>query len=290
MNGVVLVNKEKGMTSHDVVAKMRRIYGTRRVGHTGTLDPMAEGLLPVCIGTATKAADMMTASDKRYRAVMELGKISDTLDAEGTVTEGGEVNVSEADIRNAAAGFVGEYDQLPPMYSAIKKNGKKLYELAREGIEIEREKRRVTIYKADVTDISLPYVTLDVCCSKGTYIRSLCSDIGADLGCGAVMTALVRTGTCGFSLEDAYTLGELESMEEPERVIIPTDSLFSDLPAIELNEKQERSIINGVRMTWRGGREGQSYRLYGRGGRFLCVSRLEDSRLVLVKSFWQNES
>ena len=232
---------------------------------------------------------MMTASDKSYRAVMELGKTSDTLDAEGIVTKSGEVRVSEDDVRNVAAEFVGEYDQLPPMYSAIKKNGKKLYELARAGIETEREKRRVRIYKAGIADISLPYVTLDVRCSKGTYIRSLCSDIGERLGCGAVMTALVRTATCGFSVEDALTLGELESMEKPETALIPTDSLFSELPAIELNEKQERSIINGVRMTWRSGREGQSYRLYGRGGRFLCVSRLEDSRLVLVKSFWQND-
>ena len=146
MSGVVIVNKPKGMTSHDVVSRMRKIFGTRRVGHTGTLDPMATGVLPVCIGSATKAADMLTESDKRYRAVMELGKRSDTLDIDGTITETSEVDASEADIIKTVAEFVGEYDQLPPMYSAIKKNGKRLYELARNGIEIDRDRRHVKIY------------------------------------------------------------------------------------------------------------------------------------------------
>ena len=289
MNGVVLVNKDRGMTSHDVVSRMRRIYKTRRVGHTGTLDPMAEGLLPVCIGSATKAADMITAADKRYIAVMELGKRSDTLDAEGEVYEAADrLTVGSEDVIRAVSRFIGEYDQLPPMYSAIKVNGKKLYELARAGENIEREKRRVKIYSADIMNIDIPFVTIDVRCSKGTYIRSLCDDIGTELGCGAVMTALTRTETAGFDLDEAHTLSEIEALERPEDLLIPVDSLFSNMPKIVLNDKQERSIVNGVRMTWRGGDEGQSYRLYNSSGKFLCVSRIEDSKLVLVKSFWQS--
>lgn len=289
MNGVVLVNKDRGMTSHDVVSRMRRIYRTRRVGHTGTLDPMAEGLLPVCIGSATKAADMITAADKRYIAVMELGKRSDTLDAEGEIYEATDsLTVGSEDVIRAVSRFVGEYDQVPPMYSAIKVNGKKLYELARAGENIEREKRRVKIYSADIMSIDIPFVTIDVRCSKGTYIRSLCDDIGTELGCGAVMTALTRTETAGFNLDEAHTLSEIEALERPEDLLIPVDSLFSDMPKIVLNDKQERSIVNGVRMTWRGGNEGQSYRLYNSSGKFLCVSRIEGSKLVLVKSFWQS--
>ncbi len=287
MNGVVLVNKDRGMTSHDVVSRMRRIYRTRRVGHTGTLDPMAEGLLPVCIGSATKAADMITAADKRYIAVMELGKRSDTLDAEGEIYEATDkLTVGSEGVIRAVSRFVGEYDQLPPMYSAIKVNGKKLYELARAGESIEREKRRVKIYSADIMNIDIPFVTIDVRCSKGTYIRSLCDDIGTELGCGAVMAALTRTETAGFKIDDAHALSEIEALERPEDLLIPVDSLFADMPKIVLNDKQERSIVNGVRMTWRGGEEGQSYRLYNSSGKFLCVSRIEDSKLVLVKSFW----
>lgn len=286
MNGVVIVDKPAGITSHDVVARLRKIYKTRRVGHTGTLDPMATGVLPVCIGSATKAADMLVSSVKRYSAELMLGKRTDTLDSEGTVTEERTVNVSEEDIKRVIAGFVGEQEQLPPMYSAIKQNGKKLYELARMGVEAEREKRKITIYSIDITGIELPYVKIDVRCSKGTYIRSLCDDIGQELGCGAVMTALCRTETAGFDIAEAHTLEELEAMDDVSTVVIPTDRLFSQLPRIDLNEKQEKSIINGVRMTWRAGKEGVSYRLYGSDGRFLCISKLNDSRLVLIKSFW----
>lgn len=286
MNGVVIINKPQGKTSHDVVYAARRIFKTKRVGHTGTLDPLATGVLPVCIGNATRAADMLLESEKRYTAVMELGKRSDTLDSEGNILSINEVNVAEDDVYEAVSGFEGEIEQLPPMYSAIKKNGRKLYELAREGIEVEREKRRITIYSIKVLKIDLPFVTIDVRCSKGTYIRSLCDDIGNALGCGAVMTELERTYTAGFSIDEAVTLDELEAMENPADVLIPTDRLFGSYPEIHLNEKQERSIVNGVRMTWRRGTEGETYRVYGADGRFLCVSRLEDMRLILVKSFW----
>lgn len=286
MNGVVIVDKPAGITSHDVVARLRRIYKTRRVGHTGTLDPMATGVLPVCIGNATKASDMLVSSIKRYSVEFMLGQRTDTLDFEGTVTEEHTVNVSEEDIRRVIASFTGEQEQLPPMYSAIKQNGKKLYELARMGIEVEREKRKIVIHSIDIVDIDIPYIKIDVLCSKGTYIRSLCDDIGTELGCGAVMTALRRTETAGFKIEEAHTIEELEETEKAFEAVIPTDRLFSQLPRIDLNEKQEKSIKNGVRMTWRTGNEGVSYRLYGSDGSFLCISKLNDSRLVLIKSFW----
>lgn len=286
MNGVVIVDKPAGITSHDVVSRLRRIYKTRRVGHTGTLDPMATGVLPVCIGSATKAADMLVSSIKRYSAELMLGKRTDTLDIEGTVIEECPVEVSAEDIRNAILSFVGEQEQLPPMYSAIKQNGKKLYELARMGVETERDKRRIIIHSIEIQSIDIPYVKIDVRCSKGTYIRSLCDDIGRKLGCGAVMTALRRTETAGFTAEEARAIDDLEAMENAFDAVIPTDRLFDKLPRIDLNEKQEKSIKNGVRMTWRTGKEGEVYRLYGNDGSFLCVSKLSDSRLVLVKSFW----
>ena len=286
MNGVIIIDKPQGKTSHDIVGIMRKKFGTRRVGHTGTLDPMATGVLPICIGNATRASDMLTESDKKYRAQLLLGKRTDTLDIEGDVLEERAVNVTEQEIRDVIDTFIGEIDQIPPMYSAIKKDGKKLYELARQGIEIEREPRRINIYSIDIIDINIPYITVDVHCSKGTYIRSLCDDIGTRLGTGAVMTELRRTYTAGFSIDDAYTIEQLDAIEDLSKTLKPTDSLFADLPQIHLNEKQERSIVNGVRMTWRQGEEGKTYRVYGADKRFLCVSRLCDGKLVLVKSFW----
>ena len=164
MDGVIIIDKPKGMTSHDIVSAVRKIYKTRRVGHTGTLDPMATGVLPICVGNATKAADMLTSADKKYSAVMRLGLRTDTLDADGTVTEEKDVDVSEQDIYSVINEFVGEQDQIPPMYSAIKQNGRKLYELAREGIEVERKPRRVTIFSIEVKNINLPYISIDVDC------------------------------------------------------------------------------------------------------------------------------
>lgn len=285
-NGVVIIDKPQGKTSHDVVAMLRKAFKTRRVGHTGTLDPMATGVLPICIGNATRAADMIINAGKRYTAELILGERTDTLDISGTVLEKCDVNVNEDEIRRVIESFIGEQEQIPPMYSAIKKDGKKLYELARDGIEIEREPRRINISAIKILDISSEKVTIDVSCSKGTYIRSLCDDIGQRLGCGAVMSALRRTESAGFSLNRAYTIEEIEACSEPSKLLMPTDSLFSDLPEIHLNEKQERSIVNGVRMTWRTGKEGQSYRLYGNDGRFLCISEIKDMKLVLRKSFW----
>lgn len=284
MDGVIVLNKPKGKTSHDMVYFVRRLTKIKRVGHTGTLDPMAEGVLPICIGKATKAADMLTASDKRYTAVMRLGKTTDTLDAEGEVTSEHEVNCTEEEIRTAAAEFVGEIQQIPPMYSAIKKNGKKLYELAREGIEIEREARAVTIYSIDVIDINGCDVTIDVHCSKGTYIRTLCDDIGARLGCGAYMTALTRTQSGMFSIENSYTTDMLSG--DISDKLIPTDMLFSHLKTVKLNDFLAGKVKNGVPIRNQKLNEGEEYRVYDEHGNFLCVSRFTDGELKMEKAFW----
>lgn len=291
MNGIIVLNKPKGKTSHDEVYFMRRLTGIKKIGHTGTLDPDATGVLPLCIGSATKAADMLTESDKSYRAVMVLGKTTDTEDASGTVLTECEVKCTDSDIRNAVGEFVGEIEQIPPMYSAIKQNGKKLYELARQGIEVERKKRRVRIHSIDILDIDMEKnsVVLDVSCSKGTYIRTLCADIGKRLGTGAYMSELMRTKAGPFTLDNSYTEEELVNIADNGGlgdVIIPVDAVFCEYPKIYLNEKQTKSIVNGIRMTYRDGVENQSYRLYDRNGKFLCISKCADGKLVLEKSFW----
>lgn len=287
MNGIIVLNKPNGKTSHDMVSLMRRLTGIRRIGHTGTLDPMATGVLPICIGSAAKVSDMLTETDKRYRAEFVLGIETDTEDISGNVLEKREVTVGEAEIREAVLSFVGKINQIPPMYSAIKQNGKKLYELARQGIEVERPPREVIIHSIDILDISENAVAIDVLCSKGTYIRTLCADIGKKLETGACMTSLRRTAAGMFTIENSYTAEELEKRrDEIADLLIPTENVFADLPPIYLNEKQTRSIVNGVRMTWRDGIENQSYRLYNETREFLCVSRCVEGKLQLEKSFW----
>lgn len=291
MNGIIILDKPQGKTSHDMVNFVRRLCGVRRVGHTGTLDPMATGVLPICVGNATKAADMLTFSDKEYVAELELGKITDTQDSQGKVLYEYAVSVSEEEIRGAVESFIGKIEQVPPMFSAIKKDGKKLYELARQGIEIEREKRKITIHDIKILEIDMERhrVKIDVLCSKGTYIRTLCDDIGRKLGTGAYMTYLRRVKTGNFTAEEAKTPEELTEFQEKgelESVMISVDSMFSDYPEIILNEKQVKSIINGVRMTWRDGEENQSYRLYDSDRKFLCISKCVEGKLRLEKSFW----
>ncbi len=290
MNGIIVINKPKGRTSHDMVYFARRLTGVKKIGHTGTLDPDATGVLPVCVGSATKAADMLALSDKRYIAELVLGKTTDTQDASGEVLTECAVDVSEEEIIRAVKSFEGVIEQIPPMYSAIKQNGKKLYELARAGIEVERKKREITIYEINIEEINIENnsVKIDVSCSKGTYIRTLCHDIGQKLGTGAYMNALERTKTGPFELSESYTVEELTKMKEAgtlEEAFIPTDALFSDYPRIVLNEKQTRSVTNGIRMSYKGA-EGQSYRLYDENKKFLCVSKCVEGRLVLEKSFW----
>lgn len=284
MNGIIIIDKPAGRTSHDIVYDIRRLTGVKKVGHTGTLDPMATGVLPICIGNATKAADMLTLSDKSYIAELVLGKTTDTQDAEGKVLTECEVTCTEAEIREAVSSFVGEIEQIPPMYSAVKQNGKKLYELARKGIEVERKSRCVTINSIDVLEINGTHVTIDVSCSKGTYIRTLCEDIGKKLGIGAYMNTLRRTKTGCFSIKKSHTLEEIEK-EDIKKFLLPVDKMFMEYPFIVLNEKQVKSVVNGVRMTYNG-IEGQTYRLYDEEDRFLCISEMENGRLKLVKSFW----
>ena len=211
MDGVIVIRKEKDFTSHDVVAKLRGILHMKKIGHTGTLDPDAEGVLPVALGKATRLVDMITDKEKTYEAVMRLGVVTDTQDMSGTVlSQAAELHVTEEELRAAIESFAGDYMQVPPMYSALKVNGKKLYELAREGKTVERKPRPVHFYEIEILEINLPLVRFCVTCSKGTYIRTLCHDIGEKLGCGAAMETLLRTKVGRFTLDDAITLAQTE--------------------------------------------------------------------------------
>lgn len=236
MDGIINVYKEKGYTSHDVVAKLRGILRMKKIGHTGTLDPEAEGVLPVCLGKGTRLCDMLTEKTKTYRAVMLLGVETDTQDATGTVTASHEekaMALSEEQVREALESFLGVYQQVPPMYSALKVGGKKLYELARAGKEVERAARPVEILELQVEEICLPRVTFQVTCSKGTYIRTLCYDAGRKLGCGACMESLLRTRVERFLLEDSLTLAQIEALRDEGRVedhVLPVDAVFAELP------------------------------------------------------------
>ncbi len=236
LSGVVVVNKHGGVTSHRIISILRRKYNTRKVGHTGTLDPMATGVLPVLIGRAVKACDFVMAEKKEYTAEMQLGITTDTEDTTGTVLSRSDALPTDAEVLAAARGFVGEILQVPPMYSAIKKDGQKLLDLAREGIDVAREARAVTIERLDVTPLGGGKYRLLVTCSKGTYIRTLCADIGRALGCGAAMSALCRTATGPFTLENAKTIDELDAMtdEELAALVLPVEKLFDSYPAVHL--------------------------------------------------------
>ena len=248
INGIIIVNKETGFTSHDVVAKLRGICGQKKIGHTGTLDPAATGVLPVCLGSGTKLCDMLTDRDKEYVAELLLGVETDTQDTTGSVLRESPVTVTEEEVSRACLSFLGDYDQIPPMYSALKVDGKKLYELARAGKEVERKARRVRILELEILEMRLPVVKLRVVCSKGTYIRTLCSDIGQKLGCGGAMQSLQRTKVGRFRLEDALTLGELQQLKdsgELERVVQPVDSLFEETPVLHVTAEAARLLENG---------------------------------------------
>ena len=235
MDGIINVYKEKGFTSHDVVAKLRGILRMKKIGHTGTLDPAAEGVLPVCLGKGTRLCDMLTDKTKTYRAVLLLGQETDTQDTTGTVLAEYPVEVTEEAVREAILSFLGDYMQIPPMYSALKVNGKKLYELARQGKEVERQPRPVQILDIQIGQVDLPRVTFSVTCSKGTYIRTLCYDIGRKLGCGGCMESLLRTRVDRFKLEDSLTLSQIEKLRDEGRVeeyVVPVEGVFLELPAL----------------------------------------------------------
>lgn len=248
MNGIINVYKEKGYTSFDVVAKLRGILKQKKIGHTGTLDPDAVGVLPVCLGSATKLCDMLTDKKKEYIAELVLGKETDTQDITGHILKETEVTCSEEEAVNAILSFIGDYDQLPPMYSAIKVDGKRLYELARQGKEVQRKTRPVTFYEIEILKMEFPFVRIRVLCSKGTYIRTLCHDIGQKLGCGAVMTSLERTRSGQFTKENAYTLEQIEKIRDEgslDSIIIPVDSVFSELPRLIVTGETQNKILNG---------------------------------------------
>lgn len=247
INGIINVYKETGFTSHDVVAKLRGIVKQKKIGHTGTLDPDATGVLPVCLGNATKLCDMLTDKSKEYVTTMRLGFCTDTQDISGEVLKKQEVTVTKEDVTEAVMSFVGKYDQIPPMYSALKVNGKKLYELAREGIEIERKARSIEIFAIEILDINLPDITMKVHCSKGTYIRTLCHDIGLKLGCFATMVSLKRTKVANFLLENAYTLCQIEACVKDEKlqdILTKTEDMF-ELLSVRVAPPYEKLLFNG---------------------------------------------
>ncbi len=251
-SGIILINKPSGFTSHDVVNKLRRLYNTKKVGHTGTLDPMATGLLIVLIGNAVKASEYLMSSEKCYRAGLRLGMTSDTEDISGEILTKCETLPKKEEVFATCAEFTGETMQIPPMYSAIKVGGKKLVDLARKGENIEREPRKINVYSLDpmcINEESGDYI-LDVKCSKGTYIRTLCADIGASLGCGGLMSSLDRRENCGFSIESAHTLDEIEAldMDAREKLLIPVENAFSDYAKLALNEHYTALAKNGVRI------------------------------------------
>ncbi len=276
INGIINVYKEKGYTSFDVVAKMRGIFHQKKIGHTGTLDPEAEGVLLVCLGKATKVCGLLTDTDKEYEAVLLLGVETDTQDMTGTVLHRMEVRADEQEVRNAVASFVGEYEQIPPMYSALKVQGQKLCDLARKGITVERKARKVRIYELEILELNLPEVRIRVRCSKGTYIRTLCKDIGDRLGCYGCMKSLLRTRVADFTLSQAHRLSDIER-EDLKKWLLPVDAVFSGLPRAAALPEAERLLANGNKLPRRllldapVLKDGEQVRIYNENGKFTGV-------------------
>ncbi len=287
MNGIVIMDKPAGVTSFKALGIVKKAFGTKRVGHTGTLDPDATGVLPILVGNATRAAELITATDKEYITTILLGVRTDTLDMSGKVLEEREVKVTEDEIRNTVATFVGNIEQIPPMYSAVSVNGQRLHALAREGIEVERQPRPVTIHEIEITDISLPRITLRVSCSKGTYIRTLADDIGEKLGTLGAVETLRRTKTGMFDLSMAYSPAEIA--ENPEKCLHKLSICFSEYDTLQLDEKKSKMVKNGVPI-YINAKEGTTYRVYDNEGELITLSRVEktDGRLCLkmIKGFY----
>lgn len=292
--GIICVNKPAGFTSFDVIAKMRGILKMKRLGHAGTLDPMATGVLPVFAGRATKACDILPDRDKTYKAGFKLGITTDTQDITGKVTsEKIAEGIGHNEVNAVLERFSGNILQIPPMYSAVSINGKRLYELARQGAEVEREARPVTIYELALLEYNEAEQqgTLEISCSKGTYIRTLINDIGDALGCGGVMTSLVRTRACGFALEDCVTLEQLQAAEDIFKFVKPVEELFSDCPVLRLHGAQERMYRNGVKLDLDKIRTDTSVkrvRVYGEGGCFIgtAVPDRENGILRVERNFF----
>lgn len=291
-NGVVVLNKPKGKTSHDMIYFMRRTAMQKRVGHTGTLDPNATGVLPICLGNATKASDYIANGRKKYLAHIHFGIVTDTEDLCGNILEKKEVaSFSEDEFLSVLNSFIGNIKQIPPMYSAVKINGKKLYELARKGETVNRNAREICIYSIDLKefDTQNKSAVIEVCCSKGTYIRTLCSDIGKALGCGACMGDLKRIQSGVFDIDDSYTAEMIERAAENnelEKLIIPTDKLFEEFRAVFVEKKDEFKVRNGMPLSGFDGYEGEKVRIYGQNNNFLCISQMQNGILKMLTSFW----
>ena len=285
MNGIVIVDKPQGWTSQDVAARLRRVYSTRRIGHGGTLDPMATGVLPVFVGRATRGVEFFEHAEKTYETVLLLGKTTDTQDVTGTVLAEKEPAVTKAQIEAVLPNCRGEILQVPTMYSALKVNGKKLYELARKGQEVERAARPITIYSLVNLGFDGLRLRLRVQCSKGTYIRTLCQDIGDALGCGGCMEALRRTSAGEYSIEEAVPLETLLESEHPERYLKGLDSMFTEYPAVRLTPNQETRCRNGNPFS--SPLPQGTYRAYSRSGEFLMLAKVEDGVMKTVKSFFE---
>ena len=285
MNGIVIIDKPEGWTSQDVVSKLRGVFKTRRIGHGGTLDPMATGVLPVFVGRATRGVEFFEHAEKTYEAVLRLGISTDTEDITGTVLEEKEVSVTESAFLSVLDGFRGQIQQIPPMYSAIKINGQKLCDLARKGREVERKPRTITIHRLDCLEFSGQTARLLVHCSKGTYIRTLCKDIGAALGSGGCMESLRRVSAGEYTIENSVPLAQVVASEHPEQFLLSVDSMFRNYPAITLTEKQEKRCRNGNSFSI--ALENGTYRAYSQAGEFLMLAKAEDGILSTVKSFFE---
>ena len=292
--GIIILNKPVGVSSHRCVGMVRKALNMKKVGHTGTLDPEASGVLPILAGPATRASDFLTMEDKKYRGTILLGTKTDTLDMAGEVIEQNPVNVTEEEIRATIESFVGNIQQIPPMYSAIQVNGQRLYNLARQGIEVERQARDITIFSIGIEKIQLPYVKIAVHCSKGTYIRTLASDIGDKLGCGGCIQGLERTASGPFTLDSAITPEELAALAEngeAAKALLPLDSFFKNYEAIYLDKKRADRVKNGVPIYYKGKTQGETYRVYDENGCFIALSKadIEDGRecLKLIKGFYR---
>ena len=284
MNGIVIVDKPQEWTSQDVTARLRRVFSTRRIGHGGTLDPMATGVLPVFVGRATRGVEFFEHAEKIYETTLRLGITTDTEDITGTVLSQREVSVTQEQIEHVLTGFRGEIMQVPPMYSALKVNGQKLYELARKGKEVPREPRKITIHELTLLAVEDGALRLRVHCSKGTYIRTLCKDIGEALGCGGCMEALRRVAAGEYTAEEAVPLMTLLESENPEQYLRPVDTMFRSYPQVTLTANQEKRCRNGnsFSVTLPEG----TYRAYGENGEFLMLARVEDGMMHTIKSFF----
>ena len=285
MNGIVIVDKPQEWTSQDVTARLRRVFNTRRIGHGGTLDPMATGVLPVFVGRGTRGVEFFEHAEKTYEAVLRLGLLTDTEDTSGTVLEEREVSVTEAQFLNILPQFRGKIMQVPPMYSALKVNGQKLCDLARKGREVERQPREIEIFELECLSFDGTDARLRVRCSKGTYIRTLCKDIGLALGCGGCMAELRRVTAGAYTIEEAIPLQELLDTTEPEKYLRAVDTMFTQYPAVTVSLKQEQRVRNGNSFSTT--LEPGTYRTYAQSGEFLALSKVEEGTLSTIKSFFE---